>query len=166
MHIRSEEPADAAEISRVTTAAFHAHPHSDGSEPRIIQRLREAGALSLSLVAVEGAQVVGHVALSPVKLTSGHTGWFGLGPVSVLPARQGAGIGSSLVRKALEWLLAQQAMGCVVLGEPAYYSRFGFQPSARLELAGVPAAYFMELAFIQPAPHARVSYHRAFSRQS
>jgi predicted N-acetyltransferase YhbS len=87
---------------------------------------------------------------------------YGLGPVSVLPECQGAGIGSALVRRALEHLRASGAVGCVVLGEPGYYSRFGFRPEPRLVLPGVPAEYFQAIVFVGTAPAGEVAYHSSF----
>jgi hypothetical protein len=65
-------------------------------------------------------------------ISDGATGWFGLGPISVLPELQGTGIGTLLMQDALRLLRARGAAGCVVLGDPAYYSRFGFAPEASL----------------------------------
>mgnify|MGYP001563634801 CR=1 FL=1 len=101
MIIRHEKAGDEAAIEAVTIAAFTGHPHSDGSEPRIIRDLRKADALALSLVCEEGSDVIGHVALSPVRIDGGNCGWFGLGPISVLPDFQRAGIGSALMKAAI-----------------------------------------------------------------
>ncbi|MEC4630073.1 N-acetyltransferase, partial [Bacillus safensis] len=87
-------------------------------------------------------QLLGHVAVSPVTVSDGSTGWYGLGPISVLPARQGQGIGAALMRAAIDALRQQGARGCVLLGEPAYYGRFGFRAEPGLVLPGVPAEYF------------------------
>ncbi len=118
MRIRSETPDDITAIRALTARAFAGHPHSDGSEPAIIDRLRLADALTLSLVAEQDGAPVGHLALSPVDWEGGH-GWFGLGPVSVDPSHQGKGIGSALIRQALEHLQAAGFSGCVVAGDPA-----------------------------------------------
>jgi putative acetyltransferase len=124
--LRPEQPGDESAISAVTEAAFTGHPHSDGSEVGIVERLRGAGALTISLVAEDAGQIVGHAAFSPVTIADGTTGWFGLGPVSVQPGRQREGIGSALIRAGLEQLRQAGAAGCVVLGDPAYYGRFGY----------------------------------------
>ena len=87
----------------------------------------------------------------------------GLGPVSVLPEMQGLGIGSRLIEAALVQLQTQSAQGCVVLGEPGYYARFGFQTMPTLYLAGVPAAYFQALSFNSGRPAGEVRYHPAFT---
>lgn len=164
--IRPEEPGDADAIGGVTAAAFEGHPHSDGSEPQVIARLRRAGALALSLVAVEEGQIVGHVALSAVELSSGEAGWFGLGPVAVAPPRQGAGIGSALIRAVLDRLRARGAAGCVLVGAPGYYRRFGFEACARLVLPGVPPSHFLAISFGGPVPEALVRYHAAFGLEA
>ena len=98
MHIRQERRGDEVAIHDLTAVAFADHPHGDGSEPIIVKRLRDAGALQLSLVAEEAGEILGHVAFSPVTISGEDLGWLGLGPVSVLPARQGQGIGSALIR--------------------------------------------------------------------
>lgn len=164
MWIRDETSADHAAIAEVIKAAFATAPHASGREPRIVEGLREAGALVLSRVADIDGDIVGHVALSPVTLDGGSTGWLGLGPVAVLPAHQRNGVGSALVRAALAELPALGARGCVVLGDPAYYTRFGFQAQPSLRYEGAPAQYFLALAVGDAElPRAHVHYHPAFS---
>ncbi|WP_091644049.1 GNAT family N-acetyltransferase [Aquisalimonas asiatica] len=160
--IRHEAPTDADAIHGLTTAAFLDAPHSDGTEPFIVDALRAAGALDISLVAEQAGEIVGHVAVSPVTVSDGSCGWYGLGPISVHPERQGQGIGSELVRTALRCLQERSAAGCVLLGEPAYYARFGFRPEPGLTLPDVPPAYFQALALGASVPHGVVSYHEAF----
>lgn len=163
MHIRPEEGKDIAAIRRLTKAAFAAVDHSSQTEAEIIDTLREAGALTVSLVAVDEGEVVGHVAYSPVMIDGMDRGWYGLGPVSVRPDRQRQGIGGRLVREGLSCLVKAGARGCVVLGDPDYYKRFGFENDADLYFEGVPAEYFMRLAFKLPVPKGRVDYHNAFN---
>ena len=86
----------------------------------------------------------------------------GLGPVSVLPEMQGLGIGSRWIEAALVQLQTQSAQGCVVLGEPEYYQRFGFKAEPSLVLVDVPAEYFMALSFHRDIPSGNVTYHAAF----
>ncbi|CAK16046.1 GNAT family N-acetyltransferase [Pseudomonas entomophila] len=160
--LRNERPEDIPAINRLTEAAFANAEHSSHTEHFIVDALRRAGQLSVSLVAVEGDTLVGHVALSPVTLSSGVSGWFGLGPISVLPARQGQGIGSLLMKAALAELQRMGGAGCVVLGDPAYYGRFGFKPQPGLTLPGVPAEYFQALAFDGAMAQGVVRYHDAF----
>lgn len=161
--LRTERPDDAATIEEVVAAAFSGAPHTSGTEQRILRELREAGALTVALVAEKAGAVVGHVAISPVTVSDGTGGWYGLGPVAVAPTSQGRGIGAELVREALRRLQAQGAAGCVVLGEPAYYGRFGFRAEPALRLPGVPPAYFQVLAFRGGVPAGDVQYHPAFS---
>jgi putative acetyltransferase len=162
MIVRPEAEGDAAAIHAVTEAAFEGHPHSDGSEPAIVDRLRKARALHLSLVAEDSGVIVGHVAFSRVGI-AGETGdWFGLGPVSVLPTGQGTGVGSALIREGLERLQAEGAAGCVVAGDAGYYRRFGFRHDAHFTLEDMPPEYFLILAFIEVYAGGAVSYHQAF----
>jgi putative acetyltransferase len=160
--IRPECEADAAAITAVTRAAFGAAEHASDTEHLIIEGLRRAGQLTVSLVAEVEGTVVGHVAVSPVSISSGDRGWYGLGPLSVLPAAQRRGIGTRLVETALSHLRALGARGCVVVGEPAYYGRFGFAATADLEYPGLPAEYFHVCAFEPPVPTGVVRYHDAF----
>jgi putative acetyltransferase len=127
--------------------------------------LRSAGQLALSLVADAEGTLIGHVAASPVSISDGASGWFGLGPISVLPQHQGHGIGSQLVREALRLLRRRGACGCVVLGEPAYYRRFGFQTDPGLVIPGVPQEYFQAMSFDSSQPRGIVTYHEAFNAQ-
>lgn len=160
--IRRERADDIPAIARLTEAAFANAEHSSHTEQFIVAALRRSGQLAVSLVAVEGAEVLGHVAVSPVRISSGATGWYGLGPISVWPARQGRGIGSQLMRAALDELRALGANGCVLLGEPGYYGRFGFRAEPRLVLPGVPPEYFQALSLRGEPPTGEVHYHTAF----
>ncbi len=162
MDIRTEQPADSDAIRALTTEAFATAPHSSGTEAAIVDGLRKAGALTLSLVAVEGEEIVGHVAFSPVTIGGAECDWFGLGPVSVHPGRQRGGIGSGLIREGLRRLRENGAAGCVLLGDPAYYGRFGFANDLALVLEGVPPEYFMRLGFGAKLPAGTVRYHAAF----
>ena len=163
MKIRQETSEDAAAIEAVTTAAFLEAPHTDHTEQFIVRALRAACALSLSLVAEDAGEIVGHVAVSPVTISDGSLDWYGLGPISVLPARQGEGIGTALMHAALDALRDRGAEGCVVLGEPAYYGRFGFKAESALVLPGLPAEYFMAVMLGKgELPAGNVCYHAAF----
>lgn len=163
LRIRHEKAEDAAAIEAVTTAAFRNAAHSDHNEQQIVDALRSAGKLTISLVAEVDRKVVGHAAASPVTVSDGARRWYGLGPVSVAPEHQRRGIGSSLVREVLRLLADRHAAGCVVLGEPAYCERFGFRAQAELQLSGVPPEYFQALAFGSAMPSGRVSCREAFA---
>jgi predicted N-acetyltransferase YhbS len=161
--IRQETAEDIAAIHSLTEEAFRDVEHSSHTEQYINDALRNSGQLTLSLVAVEQEKVVGHVAISPVTLSDTTSDWYGLGPVAVSPTRQCEGIGSLLIRRALEMTREKGAHGCVVLGEPEYYGRFGFKARSSLVLPGVPAEYFQALVFVGPMPTATVLYHDAFN---
>jgi len=163
MHIRKETPEDAAEIRSLTDEAFRNAAHSSGKEGEIVDALRAAKALTLSLVMEEDRRVLGHVAFSSVLIGGEDKGWYGLGPVSVLPDRQGEGIGGMLIREGLAILRQEGAKGCVLLGDPGYYGRFGFRADQRLKLPGVPAEYFQCLAFGPDMPEGDVAYDTAFN---
>lgn len=166
MRVRKETPSDVTAIETVTVAAFKNAAHTAHTEQFIIRALRNAGALSVSLVAEENGEVIGHVAVSPITISNGATAWYGLGPISVAPAHQGRGVGAQLMDHALTELRSLGAAGCVVLGEPGYYSRFGFTAEPSLMLPGVPAEYFQSISFNGSLPSGEVSYHAAFSAES
>ena len=98
-----------------------------------------------------------------MTLSDGSRRWFGIGPVSVLPDCQGEGIGSALMQAAIAALREQGAAGCVLLGDPSWYLRFGFVATPLLRLPGVPAEYFQALLLDGNWPDARVHYHPAFA---
>lgn len=162
MPIRPETPADAAAIAATVSAAFATARHSSGTEAAIVAALRHAGALTLSLVAWDGEAIVGHVAFSPVTIAASEGEWFGLGPVSVLPARQRTGIGGALITEGLAQLQAQAAAGCVILGDPRYYHRFGFASDPALTYGDVPPGLFQRLCFGDITPRGPVAYQPAF----
>jgi len=161
--IRPERSDDAAEIRQIVAAAFADAPHSDGTEGAIVDALRADDALTLSLVAVADGKITGHVAFSPVTIDGSDVGWFGLGPVAASPDRRRQGIGGALVRAGLDRLRDRGAGGCVVLGDPGYYQRFGFAADPQLRYPDAPAPYFMRLAFGPESPAGRVAYHPGFA---
>ena len=161
--IRPEEANDAEAIHRLTVDAFLHAPHSGHTEQFIVRELRRSGALTVSLVAVLDGRVVGHVAVSPVRISDGAEGWFGLGPISVSPEHQREGIGGRLMREALDRLRSASANGCVVLGDPGYYGRFGFKAIDGLILPGVRVENFQAISFGSSLPQGVVSYHEAFN---
>jgi len=163
VRIRKECPADADAIESIIVAAFDNAPHTDHTEQLVVRRLRNSGKLSVSLVAERDGSIVGHVAVSPVSISSDVSSWYGLGPISVAPEHQGLGIGTRLMDSALAELRALGAAGCVVLGEPGYYSRFGFSVEPSLVLLGAPTEYFQAIALSGPLPSGTVSYHESFT---
>ena len=161
--IRDERPGDEAAIAALTEIAFRSVRHSDGSEAAIIERLRAAGDLALSLVAENLDQaIIGHVAFSRVAISDGTPGWYGLGPISVIPLRQRAGIGGALATEGLARLREVGAGGCVVLGDPQYYRPLGFEHDPRLVFPGPPPEYFQRLALRGSPPQGTVRYAPAF----
>jgi putative acetyltransferase len=163
--IRSELPSDVTEIEAVTVAAFLNAPHANHTEQFIVNALRQAGMLSLSLVAEDNGEIVGHVAISPISISDGSSGWYILGPISVVPDRQGLGIGSQLVKHALAELCKLEAAGCVLVGNPNYYGRFGFRPEPAIVLPNVPPEYFQAISFGTEIPTGIVTCHEAFNAQ-
>ncbi len=166
MIIRNETPFDIERIAEITKTAFATLAISQHTEQFIINALRVAGALTLSLVAESNGNVVGHVAFSPVTISDGNPHWYGLGPVSVLPEHQRQGIGTALINEGLSRLKARGGRGCVLVGEPDYYKRFGFRNLPTLILAGVPQEYFLGLPFSGETPRGTVLFHDAFSAQA
>ncbi len=160
--VRSERSGDEAAIRRVTAAAFAGNPHSDGSEPAIVDALRANGDLALSLVAESKAQIVGHIAFSPAELSNGEPGWYALGPISVLPEAQGKGVGRALIEAGLGHWRAAGARGLVVVGDPAFYARFGFVSRTPLRVEGPLAPWFLVQAFGEDIPDASASFAPAF----
>ena len=163
LRVRGERPADADAIRDLITAAFATAEHKSGSEAAIVDRLRNAGALTVSLVAEDQGLLVGHIGFSPVTIEGARIDWYGLGPVAVCPDMQRRGIGQALVRSGVERLRGLGARGCVVLGDPGYYVRFGFRRDSALRYGDAPAEYFQSLAFGKDKPSGTVEYHPAFA---
>ncbi|MEM6708096.1 MAG: N-acetyltransferase [Pseudomonadota bacterium] len=159
--IRVEKPSDHAEIARLTTLAFAPQPYAAGDEAEVVDRLRSHRALALSLVAVSGTAIVGHAAFSPAD-GSDDQHWFALGPISVHPSRQHQGIGTMLIKQGLDQLKAWSAAGCILTGNPAYYQRFGWQPSPSNAPTNEPAEFFMVKLLSGRLPTGRFAFHRAF----
>jgi putative acetyltransferase len=160
--IRNETDADVGAISDVTVAAFKTLEISHHTEQFVITALRAAGALTLSLVAEVDGRVIGHIAFSPVTISDGTRNWYGLGPVSVLPAYQRQGVGKALIREGLSRLKANHAQGCCLVGHPDYYRKFGFTNMPELVLEGVPPEVFFALSFDGQAPQGAVAFHEGF----
>ena len=128
--IRPERPTDATAIRAVHEAAFPTSAEAD-----LVDALRSNGRLVVSLVATDDADdVIGHAALSPVTVDGRDCGGLGLAPVAVLPAQQRRGVGGRLVRAVLA-AAADGAAFVVVLGDPAYYARFGFRRAREFGLS-------------------------------
>ena len=160
--IRDEKKYDADVITEVTATAFESLEFSTHTEQFIIEELRSARALTLSLVAEVDGHVVGHIAFSPVAIPDGTTDWYGLGPVSVLPTYQRKGIGTALIQEGLSRLKDLGAKGCCLIGHPQYYRKFGFDNVPGLGLKGVPEEIFFALSFDGCFPQGNTTLHEAF----
>lgn len=127
--IRDESPADFEPVRDLLAAAF-----GGGSEVRLVDRLRASGRVALALVAEDAGRVLGHMLFSPISIETGGgkaCNAMALAPLAVHPAFQRLGIGSALVSTGLARLRETACGRVLVLGDPAYYPRFGFQPAAR-----------------------------------
>ncbi len=160
--IRDETESDAVVITQVTVAAFETLEISNHTEQFIVEALRSARALTLSLVAEIDGRVVGHIAFSPVAISDGAKNWYGLGPVSVLPEYQRRGIGKALIQEGLARLRKLGAKGCCLVGHPQYYRKFGFENVAGLVHEGVPQEVFFALSFDGRFPQGDVMFHEGF----
>jgi putative acetyltransferase len=162
MIIRNETVTDIEAITEVTIAAFQNHPISNQTEQFIINALRADNALTISLVAEIDGRVVGHIAFSPVSISDGSLNWYGLGPISVLPEFQRQGIGKSLIQEGLSLLKGAGGQGCVLVGDPEYYKRFGFSNIPELVHEGIPQEVFLALPFNEKIPQGIVLFHKGF----
>ena len=161
--IRDEKDTDHRVISDVTKSAFETMGISDHTEQFIIEALRSAEALTVSLVAEVDGLVVGHIAFSPVTFTDSTKGWYGLGPVSVRPDFQRKGIGKTLIQEGLSRLKNLKAKGCCLVGHPKYYRQFGFENVEGLVYEGVPKEVFFALSFEGNIPQGKVMFHQGFN---
>lgn len=164
--IRPEAATDIPFIADLTRRAFATLAISQHTEQFIIAALRAAGALSVSLVAEADGKMAGHVAFSPVVIGDGVPGWFGLGPISVEPELQNKGIGTRLMHEGLAAIRCLGAKGCVLVGHPGFYQRFGFKNEPGLILEGVPPEVFFCLSLDGQVPAGKVAFHPAFFAQS
>jgi len=163
MIIRSEKQSDIKAIFEITKQAFENHPISQNTEQLIVNALRDDNALTISLVAEIDDKVVGHIAFSPLTISDGSCDWYALGPISVQPKFQRQGIGQALVREGLSQLKSLGAQGCVLVGEPAFYNRFGFKSYSDLVMTGVPQEYVLALLFTEKMASGAITHHHAFS---
>ena len=161
--IRDESPQDYNGITRITMAAFTGHPYSRNTEQFIVEKLRETKKLSVSLVAVGNEEVVGHVAFSPVTINGKFCNWYGVGPLSVKPALWKQGIGSALMRTGMEKIKTLHGEGCVLVGDPLYYIRFGYHTSDKLTFAHAPKENFLILPFSEKEISGEVEFDEAFA---
>ena len=164
--VRNERDDDVSSITEVTIAAFKTLAISNHTEQFIIEALRAADALTVSLVAEMNGRVIGHIAFSPVTISDGTPNWYGLGPVSVLPGHQRQGIGKALIWEGLSRLKDLNARGCCLVGHPDYYKKFGFKNISGLMHEGVPQEVFFALSFDGHTPQGTVTFHEGFKADS
>ncbi len=164
LKIRPEQPDDKQAIFDLTVAAFKPMAYSDGSEAPIINDLRKDGDLTISLVAIDSNEVVGHIAFSPVTIAGKSNEWYGLGPVAVRPDLQRTGIGSKIINEGLSILKSEGAAGCALIGDPDYYVRFGFKSDGRLHYEGLSEKYVQWLSFGDEDAEGDLKYCPAFQR--
>ncbi len=160
MLIRNEAPGDAPAIARVVAEAMRLLPQATGTEARIVEKLRESGALTLSLVAEDGGEVIGYLAASAARIGA-EDGWGLIGPLAVLPSRHRQGIGSALMEEAIR-RLRQGGRGAALVGDPAYYGRFGFRAFPGLHVPGCPPEVVQALPFGSVEPRGELIHHPAF----
>lgn len=159
--LREETAADHAEVRQVVSLAFGHEVEAD-----LVDRLRADGDAALSLVAAEHGRIVGHILFSPMRAPFRA---LALAPVAVLPGRQRQGIGSALIEAGLARAAKAGCEGVFVLGEPALYRRFGFDPGLATGFQSPYAGpYLMALALSGPLPtlSGRIDHAPAFAALS
>jgi putative acetyltransferase len=160
--IRKEQKSDQEPIWNLTKAAFKDRPYAGGDEQDVINKLRSSSALVLSLVAEDEEEVIGQITFSPAIAADGSGPWFALGPVSVIPSRQGEGVGGDLIKEGLRRIEALGSLGCILTGDPNYYYRFGFKVSPESSPEREPAEYFQLRLQQGSKPDGRFSFNEAF----
>lgn len=166
MLIRTEIGVDAAGIDNLLKRCF-----KTSAEAELTQTLREDGLLTLGVVATDDeGQVLGYAAFSPVTLQGEDRGWVGLAPLAVDESLRGQGIAKQLIYEGLDTLNEFGYSAVVVLGDPALFNRFGFEPAARHGLhcrwLGTEAAFqvyrLAETTF--DGAEGRIEYSEPFNR--
>ncbi len=162
--IRQEQPEDIQAVAKVIKEAFANKTYSKQREHLIVDELRKTQKLFLSMVAVQEDKVVGYAAFSPVLINGYFNGWYGLGPIAVLPTFQHQGIGGALIRAGLIEMKYRKTRGVVFIDQlnyRNYYRLLGFrllEHSFASKIRGV----VLVAPFIQPITIGRVSYDKAF----
>ena len=162
--IRPEQPEDIPAVRRVHEAAFPTRAEAD-----LVDRLRSGGKAAVSLIAQDNGNVIGHILFSPVSFDPpAAVTAFGLAPMAVMPGHEKHAVGRRLVQNGLAECHAQGACLVVVLGEPEYYGRFGFERASRHGLRNEFGAeeefmVFLLDAHAHPAPGTLVKYAPEFS---
>lgn len=127
IEIRESVPGDLASIE-----AFYPDAFPDEDLRPLVRELLQEASVAVSLVGIIGASLVGHVIFTACRVDGSSDKVALLGPLAVAPAWQGRGIGSALVRAGLQRLENASVTQVYVLGDPAFYARFGFVPEARV----------------------------------
>lgn len=161
--IRPERPDDYAAIRAVERDAFGRKDEAD-----LVDKLRAAAAVTLSLVAEMDDHIVGHILFSPMTLNGKPAPVVALGPVAVTPVHQNTGIGGALIRAGLERCREMGNDICILLGHPGYYPRFGFVAAAahgltnNLHVSGDPFMVAELVTGTLVRIHGEVAFHPAF----
>lgn len=153
MNIRQETSQDYASVYTLIQTAFADAPYRDGNEQDLVAALRKSPAFvpELSLVAETDGRLAGHILFT--KITVGETAALALAPLAVLPEFQGCGIGTALIARGHATAKALGYAWSVVLGDPAFYGRFGYCPAAESGISApfdVPPEYFMACPLTTP----------------
>ena len=165
IRIREEQTDDIQSVHKLNALAFETEAEAD-----LVDVLRENARPVLSLVALDGDTIVGHIMFTPVELSGNPSlNIMGLAPMAVVPDRQRCGIGSALATEGLDRCSKMGAGAVVVLGHPAYYPRFGFAPASTMNIDceyDVPDDVFMVLELTAghlPGAGGTIRYHKAFA---
>lgn len=160
--IRSEQPSDYDAIYDITKRAFAPMPFAGGNEQDLINALRDNDALIISLVALIGTEIVGHIAFSEAFPINEAGGYYALGPVAVDPRLQRSGIGSALINAGIDMLRKRGAACCILIGNTNYYKRFGFKAAPHLCPDGEPSDHYMILPLGNKNPDSVAGFHPLF----
>ena len=166
VEIGPEQAGDEKAIYELTERAFAPMEYSEGDEQDLIDALRDHDALTISLVARQEGKIIGHIAFSPAFPDDGSDGWYALGPVSVEPQSQTMGVGSQLIRKGLSLLQEREAIGCILVGNPDYYGRFGFEVVPECCPDGEPSEYYQMILFQGEKPGQVIGFHKLFHEEA
>jgi putative acetyltransferase len=166
MHITigAEIAGEQAAIRTVIEDAFRGAAHGDGAEGALVDALRRNGDLIESLVARgDAGAIVGHIGFSPIAIADGTPGWVQLAPLSVVPTCQRQGIGSALIAAGVQKMADMGMAGIALVGDPAYYARFGFTQAHDCTIGGGMDPY-LQVRAIDPAsrPSGKITLARAF----
>ena len=164
--IRPEQREDHAAIGDVIRVAFTGMRYAAGDEDALVETLRCENALTVSLVAELEGSVIGQVTFSPATASDGSQDWYALGPLAVLPTHQRTGLGATLVHAGIRAIEALHANGCILTGNPAYYTRFGFELAPSNTPPSEPAEFFMVKLLRGKRPVGPIFFHPAFHTEA